>query len=599
MRRRALVCFAILALGLGSIAPGRAQKTAVTDKAGQGSVTILTDGIADPNGRLSSAIGALAARLSKIGTLRVLPLMGYGGAGSVRDLLHLQGVDFALLNNDIFAFLDRTGERRTARQKIRYVTHIADQNVYVIGRKPIASTDQLAGRKIAVFGADGGAHVTAATLFGLAGINVEIAPLNSEPSLDAGLVAGADAVLIVDRDLSRLRRAPAEARDWSLLPIPAAEAIAKVYRPVEIAPSEAPDLAASPVASVKVATVLAVFDWRSGTSRHGNVTNFVRALFEALGDLKRAEPDGVWAGTDINAAVPDWERYGPADALRRTVPPEDAAVSARRLPAALARDNDAAAAPIRLVAANRPPASDPRSEDGGLVAALTAASLRDSGQDGAAAPFANVLMAEDARDDPVAALTGKLGDVALPVETPDCNRPGDLAYRSANICDRALISDALFSVVVGFFTRTDSDFAFETDDSVTGRIICAPETSDTSDLNRDGRDWLSGRKITLLRPSTLVECLSFVQTGEADAVLANELEGHHAIALLGLAPEFRRAERPVATHGLHAIVLKEHDRGAEIIAAINRGLARLKRNGGYAAIIAKHPPEGWSLNGGP
>jgi len=606
MPRRALACFAILVLGFANAAPGRAQEAPIADKVGQGAVTIVTDGISDPKGRLTPAIGELAARLSEIGKLRVLPLMGYGGAGNVRDLLHLQGVDVALLNSDILAFLDQTGEYRSARRKIRYVTHLADQNVYLIGRKPIASMKQLAGRKIAVFGADGAGLVTATALFGLAGIKVEIKAVDGEPALDAAPLDGAGAVLVVDRDLSRLRRGPAEARAWTLLPVPAAGKITSVYRPAEIAQSDAPDLAAAPVASVKLATVLAVFDWKSGGARYQNVTNFIRALFGALGDLKRGAPGGVWPETDIEASIPDWERYGPAEALRKTVPPADAAVAARTAPPAArtappaARPPATDAAPIRLVAANRPPLSDPRSPDGGLVAELTAASLRVSGEGGAAAPFAAVLVSEDARDDPVAALADRLADAAAPVETPDCDHPGDLGYRSAAICDRALISDALFSVVTGFFTRADSDFAFEADDSVAGRTVCLPEALDTSDLNSGGRDWLADKKITLLRPATLVECLSLVQNREADAVLANELEGSRAIERLGLSPDFRMAERPVATHGLHVIVLKEHEKGAEMIAAINRGIPRLKQDGAYAAIVAKHlPAAGWPSSGGP
>src|SRR5215472_1999989 len=70
----------------------------------KGLVSVLTDGITDPNGRATRAVNELADYGRHIANVRVLPISGHGGVANVRDLLYLRGVDLAVLNSDILAF---------------------------------------------------------------------------------------------------------------------------------------------------------------------------------------------------------------------------------------------------------------------------------------------------------------------------------------------------------------------------------------------------------------------------------------------------------------------------------------------------------------
>jgi hypothetical protein len=77
-----------------------------------GSVTILTDGVAEPNGLATLAINA-AIRDLKVQIQNSPACCGSCGraaVANVRDLLHLKGVDLAILNSDVLAFLQQTGK---------------------------------------------------------------------------------------------------------------------------------------------------------------------------------------------------------------------------------------------------------------------------------------------------------------------------------------------------------------------------------------------------------------------------------------------------------------------------------------------------------
>ena len=64
---------------------------------------------------------------------------------NVRDLLQLKGVDFAVLNSDIFPFLQQTRQYPNAQKQIRYVTHIYSQKVYLLARKEFKTSMICAG----------------------------------------------------------------------------------------------------------------------------------------------------------------------------------------------------------------------------------------------------------------------------------------------------------------------------------------------------------------------------------------------------------------------------------------------------------------------
>jgi ABC-type amino acid transport substrate-binding protein len=589
---RRLIAFATLLLALAL--PAHAEQQQKAPATARGTVTVLTDGIAEPNGGATRAINELA---KEIGNIRVLPIAGHGAVANVRDLLRLKGVDFAVLNSDIFPFLEQTRQYPNAQKQIRYVTHIYSQKVYLLTRKEFKTIDDLRGRKLAVPSRGAGSHTTAMTLFNLLGIDVV---LHSGVDLDDFKVESFDGILLLGDELARARLSAQARRDLQVMPIGLAPPLRATYRPAVIEPQELPGVAvAENTETVAVSTLLAVYNWTSAQPRYADVSGFSTRLFAALPRL-RQNASSVWRQADINAQIGGWSRYS-AVQLARGLSKEQLAqlALAARPQATLPPVGDAstvavAAAPkITVLAMGRAPLAEPQLPAGGLIPELLRSSLSKARPGGGrseielrwatAAPVKSLLS-----DDTI--------DISLPWDGADCERPNDLMQASAVLCDNALYSDPIFEVVVGLFTRADSKFTFATDESILGKSICISGDQDVSPLNGQGRDWISQKRVAAVRKPTLLDCASAVQTQEADAFVASDLEGRYVLDRLGLSRDFRMLERPLGIRGVHVVAAREHVQSAELISAVNRGLKQLKETDAYAAIVRTHLMRLWNGN---
>ena len=580
--------FAALAWFLFLAIPSGIAQTPPVPDVGQGGVTIMTDGIVNPNGPAVRAISELSLHLDKIGNMRVLPWMGYGGAANVRDLLKLRGADLALLNSDILAYLDQVKSYPEARSRLRYVTELFDQKVFLVARKEVASLDQLAGKTVAVLDGSAG-QVTAVTIFGLLKIPAKMLPQRSGQALSAAIRNGADAMLVLEQDLPLVPRGGG----LQLIPIPANERLARVYRTGKIEASEISGLAiSSPTATVKVATLLATFDWKKTHARFPHVARFVGEMFAALPALRRDNPDSIWLETDVQEKVLDWQRFPVADVLRATV------TLARRdgAEANLANQKlrvveEAPAA--HILVSPRPPIADQEHPGGGLIAELVAAALAAPGTVAESRPASEIIWVRSQLEQLKTVFKDGGSDIAIAWDRPNCDAPEDLGPNSVVMCDNAVFSDAIFQSVVALFTRADSDLTFANDASLAGKTVCLPEGADVSDLNQDNRRWISEKTVNLLRPASILDCISLVEQGKADGLFMHELEGRVALQRLGIQQQFRIAERPLAVRTLHAIAAKNNPRALELITALNEGLTRLKQNGTYAEIVQKQLSPFW------
>ena len=426
----------VLALVLLGPAPSRAQTAA------KGTVTVFTDGFAYPNGRLSRALTELSVAFDQAGKLRILPIMGYGGEGNIRDLLRLRGADLAIVNADVLAIPGLDKAYPEARRKLRSITRLYTQKAFLLARPEIGALGQLAGKKVAVFGPESVTRLTAGVVFGRLGVKAELVKAAS----GADPLGEAQAIFLLQDDAERLPSDILAATGLRPIPIPRNAALTAIYRTAVIAPGETRFAVADPVETISIDTVLATFDWTRTHGRYEDVTAFIDALFEMLPKLRADYPASIWRQTDPHAEVPGWRVYGYAQDVRKSVPPAPPAEAAppRPVPQPQAAAPATAAAPLRLSLVAQPPLTDPRAPGGGLIAELTAAALQRA-PGGLAPPV--LQWEKDKASQLRSVLSEKGADLGIPWEQPDCDNPKHLGMEAAAVCDGGLVSEPLCKVL--------------------------------------------------------------------------------------------------------------------------------------------------------
>jgi TRAP-type uncharacterized transport system substrate-binding protein len=85
-------------------------------------VTIISG---NPNGTYLYLAYDMSAVLDDGDNLRILPVIGKGGAQNTKDVLYLRGVDMGITQSNILKYYNRTGEvGSNIANRLRYVTRL-------------------------------------------------------------------------------------------------------------------------------------------------------------------------------------------------------------------------------------------------------------------------------------------------------------------------------------------------------------------------------------------------------------------------------------------------------------------------------------------
>ena len=549
----------------------------------KGSVTVFTDGLAYPQGPISQGLTELSIALDKAGTIRLLPIMGYGGEANVRDLLRFRGVDLAIFSHDVFASASVEKNYPEARRQLRYVATLRSQQAVLLAREGTGDIQQLEGKTVWAIGPEPVVMLTARTVFNLLGAKLNLAA--APETIDAEALQSADAVFFLADDAKLVPQDLLNAAGFRTISIPANPALASAYRRAQIPPGTAAGEGGEPIETILVDTILASFNWAPTHGRYPDVTQFIDGFFAALPELRRNHPASIWQATDPHMQVPGWQQHAYAARAKKSVPeapPLPARVAAGFTPST----EPAASTPsLRLSIAPHPPLTGQNLPGGGILTELTAAAVARMGWpgDGRVA----LQWEKDRKAQVASILSEHETELGLPWEKPDCEKMEGLNAESAAYCDGALTSAPIFKVLIVLFTRTDNTIDLSAPDSLLDRVLCVPEDRNLT-LDPKAHAWVQGGKLTLMRVPTLIDCLTRVERREADAVLTNELEGKDVIAKLGLSDIFTMSEMPVSVQDIHIVIGKHVANAEKLAAALDEGFNRLKSDGAYAQIVAKH-----------
>lgn len=237
----------------------------------------------------------------------------------------------------------------------------------------------------------------------------------------------------------------------------------------------------------------------------------------------------------------------------------------------------APATPIRLLTGDDYGLSADRSiSNGRIVYKIMDAALKEDGEANYQINFVNDW---SAHLDPL--LSTQAFDIGFPWIKPDCEQnPADKR------CSDFLFSEPIFEIWMVLFTNAASPVTFDEDADLIGKTLCRPANYETSDLDENGRNWISEGKVTLKQPASVQQCFRLLLNNEVDAVVVNEFSGRAVLKSLNAEDKVTVVNsRPVSIRNLFAVVHKDHPRAQELLDDVNNGVKAIQASGTYQQIV--------------
>jgi uncharacterized protein len=286
-------------------------------------VTIMGSGTASPYTILAEDIQNVVDEPDTPGGLRVLPILGRGGAQNALDVLLLKGVDMGVVEAD-----DVNSARKKEptvfqnfEQRLHYITKLANSEFQVIAKNDIKSLLDLEGKKVGCFKKLSSTQLACVTVFKAINVNIQELNIDQEEAgakLKSGEIdafvryAGAphgafkgfkssDGVHMVPVDSETL----GADRYAELL---------KSYSPALLKNEYYPQLILGdrPVPTIAGSMLLVVYNWPVNSERYLRLQKFVGKFFDNISKFQAPGRHPKWKEINVAYEVPGWTRFKPA-----------------------------------------------------------------------------------------------------------------------------------------------------------------------------------------------------------------------------------------------------------------------------------------------
>jgi len=319
---------------LGGVTPAWAQAIPKSIEEGGADAALKnkknnwTVGIA--GGQLSGSYMTFADELGQVlddgDNLRIVPMVTYGAASNMDDLLYLRGVDIAVTQSDVFEYFRTQRKTPNLDSRINYIIRLPVSELHILARKEIRSIEDLRGKKVS-FGPQGaGSSLTGSIVFQRLGIKVEQLFLDN-PSAMQKLASGEISALMrqIGKPIDVFAKIPKDS-PYHLLPIPFSKTFSDYYTLGEFTSKDYPGLIpeGASVDTLAVPAVLAVFNWPKGHDRYRRVARMVESMFTNWEKFRQPPRHPKWRDVNLAATVPGWTRWSVADEMLRKVRPQEA-----------------------------------------------------------------------------------------------------------------------------------------------------------------------------------------------------------------------------------------------------------------------------------
>jgi len=257
----------------------------------------------------------MASALDDGDNLRILPIVSYGAASNLDDLLYLQGVDAAVTQSDVFEYYRTQRKTPNLERRVQYVMRLPISELHILARDDVKSLEDLRGKKVNFGPAGTGASLTGTIVFQRLGINVEQVLIDQPTALQKLRAGEVDAIArVVLKPIDFFSKIPPNS-GLHLVNIPYTKAFEDFYTLGEFTKDDYPNLLQGKdrIDTIAVPAVLAVFNWPKKSERYRKVERFVQYLFNRWDKFQHPPYHPKWRDINLAATVPGWTRFSVAD----------------------------------------------------------------------------------------------------------------------------------------------------------------------------------------------------------------------------------------------------------------------------------------------
>jgi TRAP-type uncharacterized transport system substrate-binding protein len=334
MRSRViLACLTALAIGLFSVnlaaqsIPKSIQEGG-SDAALREKKNAWTIGIVGGllSGTYMRFVDEMASVLNDGDNLRILPIVSYGAASNLDDLLYLRGVDAAVTQSDVFEYFRTQRKTPNLDRRVQYIIRLPISELHILARNDVQSLEDLRGKKVNFGPAGTGASLTGTIVFQRLGINVNQVLIDQPTALQKLQSGEVDAIArVIPKPIDFFAKIPANS-GLHLVNIPFTKAFEDFYTLGEFTKQDYPNLLEGQdhIDTIAVPAVLAVFNWPKNSDRYARVQRFIEYLFNRWDTLQHPPYHPKWRDVNLAATVPGWTRFSVAEELLQTMQSQQA-----------------------------------------------------------------------------------------------------------------------------------------------------------------------------------------------------------------------------------------------------------------------------------
>ena len=253
--------------------------------------------------------------------MRILPIVSYGAASNLDDLLYLRGVDLAITQSDVFEYFRTVRKTPHLERRVQYIIRLPISELHILARNDVHSLADLRDKKVN-FGPPGtGASLTGTIVFQRLGINVQAVNIDQAGALQKLESGEIDAIArVIPKPVDFFTKIPPNS-GLHLVNIPFTKTFEDYYTLGEFTKKDYPNLlqGADQIDTIAVPAVLAVYNWQRNTDRYLKVQRFIQYLFTRWDRFQHPPFHPKWRDVNLAATVPGWTRFAPAEEMLQQV----------------------------------------------------------------------------------------------------------------------------------------------------------------------------------------------------------------------------------------------------------------------------------------